>query len=55
MRRLAARFPGVPLIVVTAHEGVTPPAKCEQLFVKPFHPEELLATLERVYTRANAQ
>jgi CheY-like chemotaxis protein len=56
MKRLAARFPGMPLVVVTAHETVAPPLKCERVFTKPFDPDELLAVLERLYgARANAE
>jgi CheY-like chemotaxis protein len=49
MRRVADKYPGLPLIVVTAlHEP--PPVPCEALFMKPFDTAELLETVERMYT-----
>jgi CheY-like chemotaxis protein len=53
MRRLAARFPGLPMLVVTAtHER--PPVPCEAVFPKPFHTAELLAAVERLHARQHA-
>jgi CheY-like chemotaxis protein len=48
-RRLAARFPGLPLVVVTAHPESTPPG-ASAVFPKPFDPAALLAALERVHS-----
>jgi two-component system, response regulator PdtaR len=48
MRRVSEKYPGIPLIVVTAvHEP--PPLPCEVLFPKPFDTADLLAALERVH------
>src|SRR5919199_1795214 len=48
MRRAAGKYPGLPLIVITAlHER--PPLPCEIVFSKPFDTAALLAALERVH------
>jgi CheY-like chemotaxis protein len=48
MRRLAAKYPGLPMIVVTAvHEP--PPVPPHALFQKPFDTAALLAAVERVH------
>jgi len=48
MRRIAERFPGLPMFLVTALE--TPaPLPSEQRFVKPFETGALLAAVERVH------
>jgi len=46
MTRLAERFPGLPLYVVTGHD-LTPPLPARRLFKKPFDPGELVAELKR--------
>ncbi len=52
MRRLAAKFPGLPMIVVTAyHED--PPIPYQAVFTKPFDTPTLLAAVERLH-RARA-
>jgi CheY-like chemotaxis protein len=48
MRRLAARYPGLPMIVVTAYDD-PPPLPHERRFTKPFDTGELLATVERLH------
>ncbi len=48
MRRLGARYPGLPMIVVTALADA-PPIPHEGLFSKPFDTRELLATVERLH------
>lgn len=54
MRRLAARFPGLPMIVVTAY-GEPPPVPHHGYFSKPFDTPELLAAVERLHRpRADA-
>jgi CheY-like chemotaxis protein len=54
MRRLAARFPGLPLIVVSAYD-VPPPVPHHARFTKPFDTRELLAEVERLHAaRAEA-
>jgi CheY-like chemotaxis protein len=50
MRRLAARFPGLPMLVVTAlHDP--PPVPAEALFTKPFETAALLDAVERLHAR----
>ena len=53
MRKLAARFPGLPLLVITAYAKVAPPVEHQQLFEKPFDTRELLAVIERLYRSAH--
>ncbi len=48
MRSLAARYPGLPMIVVTGKDAA-PPLRHEGLFRKPFDTRELLAAVERLY------
>jgi CheY-like chemotaxis protein len=48
MRRLAAKFPGLPMIVVTAY-GEPPPMPHQGYFSKPFDTPELLAAVERLH------
>ncbi len=52
MRRLAGRFPGLPMIVVTAY-GEPPPVPHHGYFSKPFDTPDLLAAVERLH-RARA-
>ena len=49
MRRLAHRFPGLPLIVITAYAKSDPPVPAAQIFEKPFDTAALLAAVERLY------
>jgi CheY-like chemotaxis protein len=48
MRRLAGRFPGLPMLVVTAH-AVDPPLPHRGLFRKPFDPGALLDAVEALH------
>jgi CheY-like chemotaxis protein len=48
LRRLAERYPGMPLIVVTALDG-PPPLPHDGLFTKPFDTGELLGAVERLH------
>jgi two-component system, response regulator PdtaR len=53
MRRLGARFPGLPMIVVSAYGE--PPLPHEEYFAKPFDTPQLLAAIERLHrSRAGA-
>jgi CheY-like chemotaxis protein len=55
MRRLAAKYPGLPMIVVTAYED-PPPLPHQGYFTKPFDTRELLAAVERLHgARAGAE
>jgi CheY-like chemotaxis protein len=48
MRRLAHKYPGLPMLVVTALRE-PPPIPCEAVFAKPFDTAALLATVERLH------
>jgi CheY-like chemotaxis protein len=48
MRRLAAKYPGLPMIVVTAFEE-PPPLPHQGYFTKPFDTRELLAAVDRLH------
>jgi CheY-like chemotaxis protein len=48
VRRLEARFPGIPLVAVTAHSGAAP-AHCRALFSKPFDTGALLDAVEKLH------
>jgi two-component system, response regulator PdtaR len=48
MRQLSRKFPGLPMLVVTAYHEV-PPIPHEGYFTKPFDTPTLLAAVERLY------
>jgi CheY-like chemotaxis protein len=48
MRRLALRFPGLPILVITGHDA-TPPFEPSGLFRKPFDTRELVTALEQLH------
>jgi len=48
MRRLAGRFPDLPMLVVTAHD-VEPPLPHRGLFRRPFDPAALLDAIEALH------
>lgn len=48
MRVLAARYPGLPMLVITAHDDL-PPLTPTAIFRKPFATEALLQKLESLY------
>lgn len=50
MRSLQEKFPGLPMLVVTAYHD-DPPVPFEALFSKPFDTRELLAAVERLHAR----
>lgn len=49
IRRFAARFPGVPMVVITAHAEGLPPLPNAGVFQKPFDTEQLLNCVDRLY------
>lgn len=49
MRRLARRFPGLPMLVVSGHLDVSPPIAHQGFFAKPFDTTSLLDAIERLY------
>jgi CheY-like chemotaxis protein len=51
MRRLAARLPGLPMIVVTGYDD-PPPLPAHGVFTKPFDTGALLAAVERLHRAA---
>ena len=50
MRRLAEKYPGLPLVVVTGYHD-PPPVPYEALFSKPFDTSKLLELVERLHAR----
>jgi CheY-like chemotaxis protein len=48
MRRLGAKFTGIPMIVVTGYHD-EPPIRPDAVFTKPFDTRALLATVERLH------
>lgn len=48
MLRIAAKYPGIPQLVITGHPD-RPPAPFQAVFRKPFRTEELLAAVERCH------
>jgi CheY-like chemotaxis protein len=50
MRRLAERYPGLPMLVVTGYHD-PPPLQYEELYSKPFDTGALLGAVERVHAR----
>jgi two-component system, response regulator PdtaR len=53
MRRLEERYPGLPMLVVTAFQD-QPPTRYEALFEKPFDTQRLLAEVERLHQAQRA-
>ncbi len=49
VRRVNARFPGVPLLVMTAFDDVTSPVEARRTFIKPFNTAVLLQAIEDIY------
>jgi DNA-binding NtrC family response regulator len=49
MRKLAKRFPGLPMLVITGHGQITPPLPTAGYFSKPFHTPSLLEAMEQIY------
>jgi CheY-like chemotaxis protein len=49
MSRLAKKFPGLPMIVITAHGESPPPEAHVAIYTKPFQTERLLAELARLH------
>lgn len=49
MRKLAHRFPGLPMLVITGHTQIAPPLAHDGYFVKPIRTESLLEAMERIY------
>jgi two-component system, response regulator PdtaR len=49
MRRLAEKYPSLPMLVVTAHDQVTPPVPHAGYFRKPFDTGQLLAAVEKFH------
>jgi CheY-like chemotaxis protein len=53
---LEARFPGLPLVVVTGHPDALPPGGVKHpMFIKPFDTSALLGELERLHAAATAR
>jgi CheY-like chemotaxis protein len=54
LTRLSAKYPGIPLLVVSAHDRGELPEPCLARFHKPFPIENLLGELERLHAAAHA-
>jgi CheY-like chemotaxis protein len=54
MRRLAARFPKLPQVVVTAHSHSPPPLEAKAVFHKPFDTGQLLSYLDELHRSARS-
>jgi CheY-like chemotaxis protein len=55
MRKLCARFPRLPIVVITGHD-IAPPSPPHALLRKPFDSETLLREIERLYeTRSQTE
>jgi two-component system, response regulator PdtaR len=54
MRCVAAQFPKLPLIGMTAHVGVAPPLQVAAFFIKPFDVGDVIARLEAFHTKVRA-
>ena len=50
MNRLAHKFPGLPMFVLTGHADVPPPVAHQYLFTKPFRTSEVLGALEALHS-----
>ncbi len=50
MRQLSARFPHLPIVVITGHD-ISPPSPAHKLFRKPFATEAVVREIERLYAR----
>ena len=53
VRRLEERFPGIPLVAVTAHPQAAPP-HCRAVFGKPFDTADLLGAVELLHAERTA-
>lgn len=54
MRKLAERFPKLPMLVITAHSDVPPPIPPAGYFAKPFEMPRLLEAVEHLYKAREA-
>ena len=54
IRCVAAQFPTLPLICMTAHVGVAPPLQVAAHFIKPFDVGDVIARLEELHTNVRA-
>jgi two-component system, response regulator PdtaR len=52
VRRLAERFPGLPMLVVTGRADQVPPVACRGLFLTPLDTAALLEAVERLHVEA---
>lgn len=53
MYKLGEKYPGLPMLVITAHD-VSPPLEAEATFRKPFQTPRLLEAIERLYQASHA-
>jgi hypothetical protein len=49
MRRVAQRYPGIPQVLMTAHDIAHAPVEPQSIFRKPFETAALLDQIERLF------
>ena len=52
LRRVAERFPDLPVIAITGHVELTPPLPVAAMFLKPFAVSDVIARLEQLHEHA---
>ena len=52
MRRVAGRFPALPLIVITAYQNLRPPLPATAVFTKPFELSDFIGRLVELHAQA---
>lgn len=55
MKRLAARHPGLPMVVITGVANPEPPLPYTAIFPKPFSTEALLGKIESIYKNVRGE
>jgi CheY-like chemotaxis protein len=53
LRRIADRFPDLPLLGMTAHVDLAPPLPVAAVFIKPFETSDVIARLEELHSSAS--
>jgi CheY-like chemotaxis protein len=53
LRRVALRFPALPLLGMTAHVDLAPPLPVAAIFIKPFETSDVIARLEELHSNVS--
>lgn len=53
LKKLEERYPGIPMVVITAHSDTPLPFSTAAFFRKPFSTEQLLSKLDELHASAN--